>query len=427
MIVNFPYKEFDSLDVPDKNLMGIYALPAVNPLPDLSTRVAEALADPVGTPPLRELARNKRRLLIVTDDVSRPTPVHLLLPPLLRELHAAGAGDDGIEFMFALGSHRFMTPVEMADKLGPDVAARYKAHNHDWKDRDACSFMGKTAEGAEVWINKKVREADLVIGVGRIMPIDVCGFTGGGKILIPGVCGRVTNSQMHWTRVRVPDEEVVGRRDNPIRKSIDDMARTAGLNFILNVVLNGKQEAVAVVAGDLEAAHRLGCEQARRVHEVHIPAHPDIVVADGHPFDIEFWQVNKALDSAGTVVRKGGVVIMISPCYEGFSRSHPEILQFGYRPVNEIIQLVETGQIRNKVVGVHMIQVSRVAVEKATGILVTSGIRRADVERAGLRYAATPAEALSKAFDLMGAGACVGVLRNAAEMLPIVDNGRMAR
>jgi len=420
MIVDFPYEAFGSVDIPDSSLKGIFNLPKFPPPAPLDELLESAFACPIGTPPLRDLARTHRSVLVVTDDISRPTPVSAVVPLLLRELHDAGIRDEDIEFMMALGTHRFMTKQEMALKLGRDVVGRYHVFNHDWKNKDACEFMGSTREGAEVWINRKVSDADLVLGVGRIMPIDVCGFTGGGKILVPGVCGEVTNSDMHWTRVMVPDEEVIGHRDNPIRESIDSMARQAGLDFIVNLIVGRTREVVGVVTGDLEAAHRTGCEIARAVHEVTLHGLSDIVIVDGHPFDIEFWQVNKALDTAGVAVREGGVVIVVSPCYEGLAPTHPEVLQFGYRPIPEIIELVESGKLRDKVAGVHMQQVSRVAVHKATVILVTTGISRQDVEKVGLRYAATPAQALDEAFRRLGTDARVSVLRNAAEMLPRV-------
>jgi nickel-dependent lactate racemase len=328
--------------------------------------------------------------------------------------------DDGIEFLLALGSHRFMTPKEIEAKLGRGPAARYPVHNHDWKDPAGCELVGRTAQGVEVWINRRVARADLVIGVGRIMPIELCGFTGGGKILVPGVCGKATNDEMHWARMDVPDDQVIGRRDNPVRASIDALARAAGLDFIVNVVMDNRGRIPYVVAGDMVGAHRRGCEMALEVHSVRIPREADIVVADSYPFDIEFWQANKALDQAGLVVRKGGALILVSPCTEGFSATHRELIDLGYPPVEEIRRMVAEGRIASKVVAVHMAQVSRVAREKATVILVTRGIPEADVRKVGLEYAATPQEALDRAFAIAGRGAKVAVLRGAAEMLPSV-------
>ncbi len=243
MVFRFPYPDVPPLTVPDASLMGVFAAPEGRGCTEPDEMVRDALAAPIGSPRLADLLRTRRpggarSVLVVVDDVSRPTPVRLVLPALLEEIRGAGVPDSGIEFLLALGSHRFMTAPEIEAKLGAKVAARYPVHNHDWKDPAACELIGRTAQGVDVWINKRVSRADLVIGVGRIMPIEICGFTGGGKILVPGVCGKLTNDDMHWTRMDVPDHLVVGRRDNPVRASIDALARAAGLDFIVNLIMD---------------------------------------------------------------------------------------------------------------------------------------------------------------------------------------------
>ncbi len=209
MEYRFPYPDVPALIVPDANLLGVFSAKECRACPDPAELIRGALAKPIGTPRLGELARTcrpggARTVLVVVDDVSRPTPVHAILPPVLEELRDAGVPDGGIEFLLALGSHRSMTRAEIDAKLGPAVAARYPVHNHDWKDPAACELIGRTAQGVDVWINRRVTAADLVVGIGRIMPIEVSGFTGGGKILVPGVCGKLTNDDMHWTRMDVP-------------------------------------------------------------------------------------------------------------------------------------------------------------------------------------------------------------------------------
>jgi nickel-dependent lactate racemase len=421
MRIEFPYPDI-TMDIPPASLMGIYGLPQAAPAEDEGIVLRRALDKPIGAPRLRDIARGRGSVLIVCDDVSRPTPAYKVIPAVLEELHAAGIADERIEFMMALGTHRPMTEAEMRAKVGDSIYDRYPVVNHEWDNPTALEYLGATEQGVEVWINRRVMQADLVVGIGRIMPIDVSGFTGGGKILFPGCCGEITNSDMHWVRVEVDSREVLGMRDNPIRAGIDALARKAGLDFIVNIVMDSQKRIVDCVAGDLVEAHREGCLRARRYHEVYIPHEADIVVVDGCPFDIEFWQVNKAVDTAGLVVRQGGVVICVSPCYEGFSRTHADVLlKYGYRPREEIVQLVASGEIEHKVVGVHMVQVAEVAVEKATLYLVTEGISREDVERVGLRYAATPQEALEQAVAQVGPHAQVAVLRGAAEMLPVVD------
>ena len=416
MNIDFPhYKDVPDVEIPDENLLGVFSLPSRKP--DESA-IRTALENPNGTPRLSELAKGKAGALIVCDDVARPTPAYKIIPYVLDELAAAGVPESEIEFMMALGSHRPMTEQEMRNKVGDDIFDRFAVHNHEWDNADALEYLGKTDQDVEVWINKKVARADLVVGIGRIMPIEVCGFTGGGKILVPGCCGEITNSEMHWTRVDVDGSRIVGKRDNPIRKSIDELARQAGLDFIVNVIMDAEKNIFDCVAGDLVEAHWEGCRRAREYHEVRLPKLADIVIVDGYPFDIEFWQVNKALDTAGMAVRGGGVVIVVSPCYEGLSQTHElDLLEHGYKCKAHVKKLVASGQLAHKVVGVHMIQVSDVAVEKATVFLVTDGIPREKVEKTGLNYAVTPQEALSKAFETVGPGARVTVLRGAAEML----------
>lgn len=421
MRIDLPYPDC-SVDVPDARLMGVYSLPEVPPNGTEPVILRHALANPIGAPPLATLAQGARAVLIVCDDVSRPTPAFKIIPHVLEELHAARVSDGRIAFMMALGTHRPMTPDEMRAKVGEEVYARYPVFNHAWDDPSMLEYMGETPDGVPVWINRRVAQADLVVGIGRIMPIDVCGFTGGGKILIPGCCGEITNSEMHWMRASTQAEGVVGTRDNPVRAAIDALARQAGLSFIVNVVVDAHGRIRSCVAGDLAAAHREGVRRARAFHQVAFPARPDVVLADAFPFDIEFWQANKALDTAGLVVRPGGQVIVVSPCYEGFSQTHAdEILRYGYPARAEIIALVESGRLPHKVVGVHMLQVREV-MDRAQVTLVTDGIAQKDVEHTGLRWAATPQQALDRALADADPTARVAVLRGAAEMLPVLPD-----
>jgi len=417
--IKFPYSNVGSLTIPDNVHPQVFSLPTYQSSASGFELVETALRNPRDTGPLRELATGKKRILIVSDDVSRPTPVHEFVELVLGELHQAGASKEQIEFLMALGTHRAMTEDEMAAKLGAKVASGYRVHNHQWDNPECLDYIGDTDQGVPVWINKRVRQADLVVGLGSIMPIDICGFTGGGKILVPGVSGQVTVDQMHWTRVDMPSHYVLGKAENPVRASIDLLARKAGLDFIVNVILNSENQIVGAVAGDMVTAHRHGCEIARDVYGVPVPYEFDIVVADSFPFDNEFWQANKALDTAGEIVKKGGIVILVSPCHEGFSQTHSEILEFGYLPVEQIKKMVNGGIIKHKVVGVHMAQASTVAIEKARLILVSEGITRQQAHRVGFSWSATPQEAFEEAIKTCGPSATVAVLKDAARMLPV--------
>ena len=421
MIVKFPYPELASLQIPASLSVTRLSLPQVEPRDSEEGVVQQALSAPIDTPPLAELAQGKRQVLIVVDDISRPTPIHRFLPLVLEELKAAGLGEENVEFMVALGTHRPMTRGEMTAKLGSDIVNRFPVYNHDWQDKKKLEFLGTTDQGAPVWINKRVRRADLVIGLGAIMPIEICGFTGGGKILVPGLSGEETVDSMHWIRIDIPGEKILGKAENPIRTSINALARKAGLDFIVNVILNEENRIVGAVAGDMVEAHRAGCRIAGQVFGVSVPRRFNIVIADSYPFDNEFWQANKAVDTAGEVVTEGGVVILVSPCTEGLSQSHAEeIRRFGYPPVARIKDLVESGKIHHRVVGVHMVQVSSVATEKARLILVSSGIGREEAEMLGFSWAGSPAEALDMALEMTEDRPDIAVLQGASRMLAIV-------
>lgn len=451
MTVQFPYRGVSPLELDDRLRVEFFDLPSRKPDALATTEkdailqsdeavalwagasrkagehtaaiVERALTEPIGTAGLTELARGKGSVLLVVDDNSRPTPVALFIHCVLDKLAAAGVRQDQITIMTALGTHRPMTRSEMTEKLGSDVVNDYRCLNHDWADSDALVYLGETEQGAPVWVNRKVTESDLVIGIGAIMPIDICGYTGGGKILIPGLSGPETVNKMHWTRVYVPTERVVGHADNPIRESIDALARKAGLHFIVNVVLDASGSVVDAVAGDMTAAHREGCRRAERLSLVQVDRRYDIVVSDSYPFDIEFWQANKALDTAGHFMRQGGVIILVTPCDEGWSKTHgAEILQFGYRSIGEIRAFVESGSLKNSVVGVHMYQVSEAVVGKGTLIFVTDGLPRQEVEAVGFEWAATPQDAFARAVEIVGDSPEIAVLSNAARMVPVHGN-----
>ena len=411
------------MEIPEGNLMGIYSPPRMTPGRTEDEILSGALAHPVGTVRLREALGGKRNILIVSDDHHRPTPIRAMLPHVLDEIRDAGIPERSVEIIMALGSHRPMTDREIREKLGGGIVDRFAVTNHEWTNPDNLYFAGRVPPGIDVWVNRKMREFDFVVGLGQIMPMDVCGFTGGCNIIIPGLCGPLTSADFHWVRVGIAAKEVIGRRENAIREAIDNSAMAAGLGAILNVVLDGEGSICAAVYGHPVEAHRAGVSRALEAHTVSLPEKADIVVADGYPFDIEFWQANKALDNAALAVRDGGVIILVSPCYEGLSVTHgDDIRRFGYRSRAEILRLVEQGMFRHRVTAVHMIQVAEATVEKkVTCILVTDGIPPGVLREINLDYAPDPQSALTKAFALAGADAKVAVLVRASETLPLIQ------
>jgi len=377
--------------------------------------IRQAIANPIGSASVRELAGECKRILIITDDYTRKTPVKDILSILIPEL---GTGKD-ITILIALGTHRFMTDQEMQSKFG-DLIGRFRIVNHEWRNEDALADFGTTDEGTPIRVNKAVLEADLVIGIGQIVPHRIAGFSGGGKIIQPGICGRETTAETHWRSAMFPGSEILGIADNPVRLEIERVAQKAGLRFIVNAVCNTDGGLIGVFAGHPVAAHRAGAELSKQVYGIKIPEPADIMVIDSYPMDIELWQGAKALYAGELAVKKGGVAILISPCPEGVSRTHRLILEEGYRHSWDTISLVEGGRITDKIVAAHLVRVGRVIRDNGIGILVSQGISQADTGKLGFRYASTPQQALDMAFEIKGKDASVLVIRQGGTALPIL-------
>jgi nickel-dependent lactate racemase len=303
------------VEVPESNVLDILTPNAVAPGTTGAEAVTEALANPIGTPRLREIVKQGEKIAIVTSDVTRPMPTALVMPPLLDELYAGGANPGDITLVFALGSHRAQTPEEMRRLAGERAFSEIRCVDSDPAD---CLRLGLTKNGTPVDITRVVAEADRRVCLGNIEYHYFAGYSGGGKALMPGVSTRAAIRKNHSLMVS-PDARA-GRLDgNPIREDIEEAAKLAGIDFILNVVLDEHKRIIRAVAGDAVKAHRVGCAFLDTLFLKRIPARADIVLVSqgGAPKDLNLYQTQKALDNAKHAVKKGGVVILIGSCREG--------------------------------------------------------------------------------------------------------------
>jgi nickel-dependent lactate racemase len=421
MRINFPYSGIDSIEIPDQNLLGIFAPSTVEIEKSEEEIIEEALLQPIGSSPLREILEWCQDVLILVDDYTRPTPTQKILPRLIKELERGGIKREGIRFLIASGTHRPMTEEEILKKFGKEIPKQYLILNHHWWDSSQMVYLGETPSGIPIHINRLVEEVDLIIGVGQIVPHRVSGFSGGGNIIQPGICGEETTGKTHWLSAQFDGWEVLGRITNPVKKEIERVAEKAGLEWIINTIQDGTGRLVGVVAGDPVHAYREGAAKSREVYQSLLPEEADIVIADSHPYDSELWLAAKGIYAAELAVKKRGVVILITSCPEGISVSHPEILEWGYQTFEEVEQKVRQGKIKKLTAAAHLVHVGRVIKEKAKGILVSPGISKEETEKLGFTYARDPQEALEIAFSLTGKGAKVAVLQRGGEILPLIE------
>ena len=421
MRISFPYPQINSINVPDQNLLGFFSPSTVRVERSVEEIVDDALSHPIGSDPLPQMLKGCKRILIAVDDHTRPTPVQKILPRLIAESEEAGIKPSSLKILVALGTHRPMTEKEIIEKFGKDISESYSIVNHAWWDSSQLANFGPTEKGTPILVNRMVKEVDLIIGIGQIVPHRVSGFSGGANIIQPGICGEETTGKTHWLSAQFEGREILGKIENPVKEEIEQVARRAGLKWIINTIQDGSGNLIEVVTGDPIQAYRTGAKRSRESYQSKLPEEADIVIADSHPYDSDLWLASKGIYASELAVKRGGVVILVSPCPEGVSPSHPEVLEWGYQTFSEVNEKVQQRKIQKLTAAAHLVHVGRVIKERARGILVCPGISKEETERLGFRYARSPQEALEIAFSLSGRDAKVAILQRGGEILPVIQ------
>ena len=285
--------------------------------------IAEALAKPVDSPPLRKLAKPGDTACIVFTDITRASPDHLLVPALLAELAAAGVRDDDITLLCGIGMHRPSTPEEKVIKLGAEVVVRYRVIDSEPQNPAALVDLGTTESGIPLSVHRAAYEADLLIATGIVEPHQYAGYSGGPKTLAVGAAGEAMIAYTHGPQMVDDPGTRLGRIEgNPFHEAVSEAARRAGLRFILNVVLDDHKRVAAVRAGEPTAAFLELVAFARELYEVPVPQRYDVVIGGvGFPKDANLYQASRAASylffAPTPVVKPGGFLIVPARCQEG--------------------------------------------------------------------------------------------------------------
>ena len=420
MRISLSYQDVPPFEIPDSNLMACLEPRALEPSRPAAELAEEALDHPIGSPPVEEFVSAQTHVLVLVDDITRQTPAWALLPAVFRRLDARGCGPERTKILIASGTHSRMSEREVEKKLGREIPRQYPVFIHHWRQEENLIDLGTTRDGTPVRLNRLLGEADVVIGVGQIVPHRVMGYTGGATIVQPGVSGPAVTGYTHWMSALYPGREILGIAENPVRLEVEEIARKAGLRFIVNVVMDAHERVIHVVAGDPVAAHRQGAEYSRAIYGVSQPRLADMVIAESYPADYDLWQAAKGVYSAELSVREGGVVVLVTPCPHGVSQEHPEVEQLGYHGYDEVKARVERKEITDLVAAAHLVHVGRVIRDRARGIMVSAGIPPETQTRLGFKHARTLQEAVDQAFEMAGPNARVAVLRHGGDVLPVL-------
>lgn len=318
--VDFPFGK-EKLQLKLKKEVDVL-LPVMMPgVPNELEAIRKAIANPIASERLSELAQGKASVAIVINDVTRPVPTESMLTAIMEELVVAGIKTEQVIVIVAMGNHEMQTEDELKKMVG-SWYGRLKIICHDCYDKDNLTYVGETKRKMPVYVNKHYAEASLKILTGMITPHQSAGFSGGRKSVVPGIAGIETLQTHHSFPIR-PEEPVMGIiRGNAFHEEAVSAARLAGADFIVNVIKNFKNEVVDVVAGDLEKAHMQGVAICEKSWIRKVDHHYDIVfVSPGmFPKDIDLHQSQKALAVAEQITKKGGTIVLVAECSHGIGK-----------------------------------------------------------------------------------------------------------
>lgn len=308
------------LTLPDDYRYRVLEARSATPLADASAAIAKALDAPIGRPPLEEMARGKQSAAISVCDITRPVPNRLMLPPILARLERAGVPRDGITILIATGLHRGATAAEIREIVTPEIAANYRVENHDARSLPSHRPLGKTRSGTDVYVDERFVAADLHITLGLIEPHLMLGFSGGRKLIAPGLAAQETIKVLHSPRfMRMPEaiEGVV--EQNLLHHELLEIASMARHDFLCDVALAQDRRVAGVFAGEPVEAHRRGVEFVSRALLEQLDAPVDAVITSsaGYPLDLTFYQAIKGVTAAQHIVKPGGRILLVAECSEG--------------------------------------------------------------------------------------------------------------
>ncbi|HOO53170.1 MAG TPA: nickel-dependent lactate racemase [Methanothrix sp.] len=354
---------------------------------DEAAEIEKSLDDPIG-PALQDFD-GRKRAAIMASDVTRPAPTSKMLPPLVKRLEEIGVSE--ILVVFGLGTHRRMTSEEEKRLLGGSADLPHIQH-----DKDRCVGLGETSRGTPVEILEEVAASDLKIGTGNIEYHYYAGYSGGAKAILPGVSSENSVNKNH--AMMVDPRSKSGRLDGPVRLDMEEAAKIAGLDFILNVVLNSRKEIVRAVAGDHVKAHRVGAKVVDEMYrKVVKPAEIVVTCAGGRPKDINLFQAQKAMENAKEAVLPGGSLILLAECAEGLG--HP-VFERWAREAKCAEDCVERFGREYEFGGHKAALIARESLEK--DLILVSSMRPELAEMCFFRHAKSLEEALAMARKRQG-------------------------
>ncbi len=409
-----------AVELPDHTI-GPLAIRPATPLADPDRDVAEAIRKPIGAKPLAELARGRKNACVVICDITRPVPNKIILPHILRTLEEQGIARKHILILNATGLHRPNEGAEMVEMVGEEIAANYRIENHFGKRLADHAFLGTTPRGVPAYIDRRYVEADLKITTGLIEPHLMAGYSGGRKVICPGLAALETVKVWHGPDFLEHPKADSGILDgNPVHEENTRIARMAGCEFIVNVCIDGQRRITWVGAGHMEEAWLEGVRFCEQVVKVTLPEPVDVVVTScaGYPLDTTWYQAVKGLTGALPIVKEGGTIIMAaslseglgSPEFQQLMRENPDLQVFKKRLLGKDYFVMDQWQLE---------ELAKV-VERCKVKVVSDGLPPETLRQCFVEPVPTVEQAVADSLRDYGPKAKIAVIPKGPYVLPCV-------
>lgn len=409
------------VELPDGQIVGPLKIRDAEPLADPEGAIRAVLDRPTGTPPLAELARGRKSACIVICDVTRPVPNRLLLPPMLNILEAQGIPRDEIMILVATGLHRPNQGTELEEMVGPEIVKHYRIENHFGKKLSDHEFLGITPNGVPAYIDKRYVHADLKITTGLIEPHLMAGYSGGRKVICPGIAALETVKIWHGPKfLEHPKADCGFVEGNPVHEENTRIAKMAGCDFIVNVCIDGQRRITWVGAGDMEKAWHEGVRFVEGIVRVPVSEPMDVVVTScaGYPLDTTWYQAIKGLTGALPIVKQGGTIVLAASLTEGIGSAefqhlladNPDLNLFLQRILGKDYFVMDQWQLEEFVKVVKRCKVK----------VVTNGLSAEVLKKCHVEPVATVEQAVADCLKEYGPKAKIAVIPKGPYVLPYV-------
>ncbi|HEV7221230.1 MAG TPA: nickel-dependent lactate racemase [Pirellulales bacterium] len=399
------------IELPGERVVRSLAYKDAPPLPDPVAVLAERLAQPTGSRPLAELARGRQTACILICDITRPVPNELILTPLLAALEAAGIARQAITILVATGLHRPNEGEELVELVGRRIYQNYRIENHHGKELAEHVYLGDSPRGVPIWLDRRYVEADLKIAVGLIEPHLMAGFSGGRKLICPGIAALETVKVWHGPDfLEHPNADCGILEGNPVHEENTWIGRRAGCDFIVNVVIDAQRRPLCFVAGDMVEAFEEGVAFVRRVVTDTIPEPVDVVVtcSAGYPLDTTFYQSVKGMTGALPIVKQGGTIILAASLSEGIGSPEFEQLFAEHASLDVFVERI-LGKTYFKMDQWQLEELAKVR-RKAKVKIVSDGLPAATLDRLFVESAPSVEAAVAASLAEYGERATLAVI-----------------